>query len=92
MTQDQSPRAKLNSEYPHQVLVQSASVRGQTFNRVLAFHDQAGAPIKNSTARKDEKWYLLYCFAERENAVAFQSNFGGELFDRTSTNLLRAFQ
>jgi hypothetical protein len=78
---DQSSRSILRREYPHQVLVLADSVRGRTFNRVLAFHDQVGVRIKNCTDRKDDKWYLLYCFGERENAVAFKSMFGGELFD-----------
>ena len=83
---DQSSRSILRRENPHQVLVLADSVRGRTFNRVLAFHDQAGVRIKNCTDRKDDKWHLLYCFKERENAVAFQSMFGGELFDRSPTN------
>ena len=82
---DQSSRSILRRENPHQVLVLADSVRGRTFNRVLAFHDQAGVRIKNCTDRKDDKWHLLYCFKERENAVAFQSMFGGELFDRSPT-------
>jgi hypothetical protein len=82
---DQSSGSILRHEYPHQVLVLADSVRGRTFNRVLAFHDLAGVRIKNCTDRKDDKWYLRYCFGERENAVAFQSMFGGELFDRSAS-------
>jgi hypothetical protein len=82
---DQSSGSILRHEYPHQVLVLADSVRGRTFNRVLAFHDQAGVRIKTCTDRKDDKWYLRYCFGERENAVAFQSMFGGELFDRSAS-------
>ena len=82
---DQSSGSILRREYPHQVLVPADSVRGRTFNRVLAFHDQAGVRIKNCTDRKDDKWYLRYCFGERENAVGFQSMFGGELFDRSAS-------
>jgi hypothetical protein len=79
----QSSWSILRRENPNQVLVLADSVRGRTFNRVLAFHDQAGIRIKNCTDRKNDKWHLLYCFKERENAVAFQSMFGGELLDRT---------
>jgi len=75
----------LNREFPHQVLVLAESVRGNTFNRVIAFHNEAGVPMKNSTARKDDQWYLLYCFVDRKNALAFQMAFGGELFDRSAT-------
>jgi hypothetical protein len=82
-TNGQSSRSILRSENPHQVLVLAETVRGRTFNRVLAFHEQAGIRIKNCTDRKNDKWHLLYCFKERENAVAFQSMFGGESLDRT---------
>ena len=83
-TDGQSSRLVLRRENPHQVLVLADSVRGRTFNRVLAFHDQANVRIKNCTVRKDDKWYLLYCFAERNNATAFHLAFGGELFDHSS--------
>ena len=79
----QSSRSKLNRKYPHQVLVLADNIRGPTFNRALAFHKQAHVPIQNYTARKDDRWHLLFCFAERKNALAFQLAFGGDLFDRS---------
>ena len=54
-----------------------------SFSQVRAFHDEAGLTIKSYTARKVDNWYLLYCFADRKNAVAFQLAFGGEIFDRS---------
>jgi hypothetical protein len=82
----QSSRSTLNREYPHQVLVLADNIGGSTFNRALAFHKQADVPIQNYEARKDDKWYLLFCFAERKNALAFQLAFGGELLDRRNDN------
>ena len=79
----QSSRTLLNREFPHQVLVLADSVRGHTFNRVLAFHDEAAIRIKNCAARQDDRWYLIYCFAQRKHALAFQLAFGGDLFDRS---------
>jgi hypothetical protein len=72
-----------NRELPHQVLVLSDSIRGHVFNCVMAFHDDAGVPVRNCTVRKDDKWYLRFCFAERKNAVAFQLAFGGELLEQS---------
>ena len=72
-----------NRELPHQVLVLSDSIRGHVFNCVMAFHDEAGVPVRNCTVRKDDKWYLRFCFAERKNAVAFPLAFGGELLDQS---------
>ena len=79
----QSPRSMLNRELPNQVLVLSDSIGGHAFSCVMAFHDEAGVPIRNCTVRKDDKWYLRFCFAERKNAVAFQLAFGGELLDQS---------
>jgi len=79
----QSSRTMLDREFPHQVLVPADSVQGHAFTQVFSFHEHAGVPIKNYSAREDDKWYLLYCFAERSNAIAFQMVFGGELFDRS---------
>jgi hypothetical protein len=76
-------------EYSHQVLVPTDSVRGRTFDHVLDFHEKIGVPIKNYTVRKDDDWYLSYCFTERNKAVAFQMLFGGKLFDQTSRELDR---
>src|SRR5262245_19021314 len=84
ITNGQSSRSVLRRENPYQVLVLAESIRGRKFNRVLAFHEQAGVRIKNCTDRKDDKWHLIYCFKEREIAVAFQSMFGGEICDRLS--------
>jgi hypothetical protein len=78
----QSSRTLLNREFPHQVLVLAGTVGGKTLDRVIAFHDQAGVPIRSRSARQDDKWHLLYCFAERRHALAFQLMFGGELIDR----------
>jgi hypothetical protein len=71
----------LNQEYPHQVLLPADDVR-KMHDRVMAFHDEAGVPIRNRSARKDDKWYLLYCFADRQHALEFRLMFGGELLDR----------
>jgi hypothetical protein len=78
----QPSRSAFNQEFPHQILVLAATVGGKTLDKVIAFHDQAGVPIKSRSARKDDKWHLLYCFAERRHAVAFQLMFGGELLAR----------
>jgi hypothetical protein len=37
--------------------------------------------------RKDDAWYSLYCFADREHAKLFQAMFGGELLAQTNRRL-----
>jgi hypothetical protein len=75
-------RTLLNREFPHQVLILADNVRGRALDSISAFQDDAGVPIKSRSARKDDKWYRLYCFAERRHALSFQLKFGGELLDR----------
>jgi hypothetical protein len=75
----QPPRTLLNREYPHQVLVRAENVRGNTLNKVADFHVKLGITTKSRSIRKDDAWYSLYCFAEREHARLFQVMFGGEI-------------
>jgi hypothetical protein len=82
----QPTRTLLNREFPHQVLILADNVRGRALDSINAFHDDAGVPIKSRSARKDDKWYRLYCFAERRHALSFQLKFGGELLDRPPPN------
>jgi hypothetical protein len=37
------------------------------------------APIKNRSLFKSDEWHSLYCFARKEDALAFQLTFGGKL-------------
>lgn len=78
----QSSRTILNREFPNQVLVPADSVRGKAFDRVIAFHDEVGVPITSRSARKNDEWYVLYCFAERRHALSFQLMFGGEMLSQ----------
>jgi hypothetical protein len=35
--------------------------------------------MKTHSLRQDDKWYVVFCFAGRGVAEAFQLSFGGEL-------------
>jgi len=80
-------RTPFNREFPHRVLILADDMRGPALDGISAFHDDAGLPIKSRSARKDDKWYRLYCFAERRHALSFQLKFGGELLDRPAAKL-----
>ena len=75
----QSSRTLLNREYPHQVAVLAQKVAGKALDKVIAFHAELGVPVKTHSIRKDDRWYLVYCFADRQHAVTFQAEFGGEI-------------
>jgi len=67
-----SSRLLLNREYPHQVLVLSQSVGGKTLDEVIAFHAKLGIPTKSRSVRKDDAWYSLYYFADRDKCALSQ--------------------
>ena len=75
----QTSRTLLNREYPHQVLVRADNVAGKTLDKVADFHVKLGIGTKSRSIRKDDVWYSLYCFADREHAKLFQVLFGGEI-------------
>jgi hypothetical protein len=76
---DQSSRMLTDREYPHQVLVSAERVAGKMLDNVIAFHAELGIPTKSRSIRKDDRWYLLYCFADQQHAARFQVEFGGEI-------------
>jgi hypothetical protein len=75
----QASRSLLNREFPHRVLVRAENVRGRMFDAVDNFHTNRGLPLKTHSLRQDDKWFVVYCFADREAAEAFHLLFGGEL-------------
>jgi hypothetical protein len=78
----QSSRTLLNREYPHQVLVLAQKVVGKALDKVIAFHAELGVPVKTHSIRKDDRWHLLYCFADPQHAARFQVEFGGEIINQ----------
>ena len=78
----QPSRAAINREFPHQVILPAKSVSGRELARVIAFHDRALVPVKSRSAFQNDQWYAIYCFAEKEHALAFRLTFGGKLPDR----------
>jgi hypothetical protein len=81
----QLSRALLSREYPHQVLVRAENVGGKALDKIADFHVKLGIPTKSRSIRKDDAWYSLYCFADREHAKLFQAMFGGELLTQTQS-------
>ena len=75
----QSSRTLLHREFPHQVAVLAQKVAGKALDKVIAFHAELGVPVKTHSIRKDDRWYLLYCFADPQQAARFQAEFGGEI-------------
>ena len=78
----QPSRAVINREFLHQVIVLADNVSGRELDRVIAFHDKVSVPVKSRSAFQNDQWYAIFCFAEKEHALAFRLAFGGTLIDR----------
>src|SRR5262245_21414828 len=78
----QSSRTLLDREFPYQVVVQAESVGGDMPDSVVVFHATPGLPTKKRSVRRDDRLWLLYCFAQRADADAFRYLFGGQVFKR----------
>lgn len=71
----------INRELPHRVLVRAEDARGRALDAVYAFHDNRGVPVRSHSLRKDDEWYLVYCFTGRGMAEGFHLLFGGQLLN-----------
>jgi hypothetical protein len=58
-------------------MVLAENVGGKTFDKLSDFHAKLGITRKSRSVRKDDAWYSLYCFADREHAKLFQAMFSG---------------
>jgi hypothetical protein len=81
-TRGQRSRTAINREFPYQVVLPENSVAGRELDRVIGFHDKLSLPIKSRSAFQNDQWYAIYCFADKEHALAFRLAFGGKLLDR----------
>jgi hypothetical protein len=66
-------------------LVPAENVGGKTLDKVSDFHAKLGITPKSRSVRKDDAWYSLYCFADREHAKLFQAMFRRELLAQTQS-------
>ena len=77
----QASRSLINRELPHRVLVRAEDARGRALDAVYAFHDNREVPVRSHSLRKDDEWYLVYCFTGRGMAEGFHLLFGGQLLN-----------
>jgi hypothetical protein len=61
------------------VPVRNDSVRGKVLDRAIAFHKENGLLLETRSIFKNDTWFDVYCFAQRQNAESFRALFGGDL-------------
>lgn len=69
--------------WPHQVALPEHAYLGHRYRTLHYFvmsERLTLAPIGHSF-RRDDTWYSVFCFAEREHAERFREKFGGEWID-----------
>lgn len=80
---DLSP-ARLDREWPHQVMLPESLVVGRTQHEEIDVfcRSRSGAPRHHAVV-VGGIWHVVFCFALPEDAEAFREHFGGEPFDPT---------
>jgi hypothetical protein len=75
----QITRAQLRQWWPHHVVLSADKVKG--LRNSTTVHDFANAlsvAPRTYWLRRDDADYVVFCFAEQEDAQAFAERFGGE--------------
>jgi hypothetical protein len=62
--------------------VPADNVRGKMLDRVIAFHNKAGVPIKSRSTRKDDNRYQLYCFVPNHIPIDGRTGKNQEMSDK----------
>jgi len=76
------PKSTLDREFPYQVAFPAArGVRHADEVLIRLFCDNLKVAPRHHTVRREDRDFVVYCFADPQHAAAFQARFGGEPFD-----------
>jgi hypothetical protein len=73
-------KSTIDREWPHQVALAASFVAGRNFMAIHRFCRDENLSLcpRNQFFRRNDRDYVVYCFAEREHAERFQFRFSGE--------------
>ena len=75
-------KTQLDRDFPHQVAVSADRCTGKADGPAIhLFCFQANVAPRHHTVRRDDRDFIVYCFADPQHAALFQARFGGEPFD-----------
>lgn len=75
------PRPAIDRGWPHQVAVPATECRGSLGRFMDAFCLDLSVCERHYSVFHEDKWWIVYCFADPEHAEKFRIRFGGERFN-----------
>lgn len=80
-SKDQLPKSRLEREFPYQVAFPNARRAVSRDDRLIQmFCDHRNVAARHHTVRRDDKDFMVYCFADPHHAASFRAAFDGCLF------------
>src|SRR5262245_17432325 len=76
-------KAAIDSGWPHQVALRADQCVGAEYMTARRFCEGEGLSLceRGHSFRRDDRDYVVFCFAAREDAELFRQRFGGEITD-----------
>jgi hypothetical protein len=75
-------KTQLDRDFPHQVAVSADRCTGKADGPAIhLFCFQANVAPRHHTVRRDDKDFIVYCFADKDHAELFRVVFQGEQFN-----------
>jgi hypothetical protein len=74
-------KSRLDREFPHQVIVSADRCAGANSATIESLCKTLTLGPRHHSVFHQDRWHLVYCFADAAHAELFQEKFGGETFD-----------
>ena len=69
----------INREWPHQVAVTAETCRGDGYLTTHYFCEGLSLCPRHGYFRRDDRDYVVFCFADPAHAEKFRARFNGEI-------------
>ena len=74
-------RSMVDAGWPHQVAVTAETCRGDGYIATHYFCEGLSLCPRHGYFRRDDRDYVVFCFAEAAHAEQFRARFNGEMVD-----------
>lgn len=76
-------KSAIDRGWPHQVALTEGAYVGHRYRTLHYFIVSEGLSLcrRGHAFQRDDIWFKVFCFAEREHAERFREKFGGESMD-----------